>query len=76
MWVDPEARGRGVGRALLEAAEAWGRDRGCTAASLSVTAGNSPAERLYRQAGYEPTGESEPLRDGSTLSCVRMAKQL
>lgn len=76
MWVAPEARGQRVGRALLEAAEAWGRDRGCTAASLSVAEGNSPAGELYRGAGYEPTGFAEALREGSPLQCVRLAKEL
>jgi GNAT superfamily N-acetyltransferase len=76
MWVAPEARAHGVGRGLLEGAEVWGRERGCTAASLSVTAGNSAAEELYRSAGYEPTGVCEPLRDGSSLECVQLAKEL
>ncbi len=76
MWVAPEGRGKGAGRALLGAAEAWGSSRGCTTASLSVTAGNSPAERLYRSAGYRPTGTSEPLREGSDLACVEMTKPL
>lgn len=76
MWVAPEARGRGVGRALLDAAEAWGKARGCTNVSLSVTEGNSSAERLYRAAGYEPTGSTESLRDGSPLQCVELAKGL
>ena len=76
MWVAPEARGQGVGRALLGAAEAWGRDRGVARGYLAVTAGNSAAERLYTRAGYEPTGDREPLREGSDLECVWMAKPL
>jgi len=76
MWVAPEARGRGVGRALLDAAEAWGRDRGAGRGYLAVTAGNEAAERLYGHAGYEPTGDREPLREGSDLQCVWMAKEI
>lgn len=76
MWVAPEARGRGVGRALLDAAEAWGRDRGAGRGYLAVTSGNSDAERLYQRAGYEATGDREPLREGSDLQCVWMAKDL
>jgi ribosomal protein S18 acetylase RimI-like enzyme len=76
MWVAPEARGLGVGRALLDASEDWGRQRGLTAVSLSVAEGNWAAEELYRSSGYEPTGASEPLRDGSSLECVQLAKEL
>lgn len=76
MWVAPEARGRGVGRALLDAAEAWGRDRGAGRGYLAVTAGNDAAERLYEHAGYTQTGDREALREGSDLQCVWMAKEL
>ena len=76
MWVAPEVRGTGVGKGLLEAAESWGRQRGCTTAVLSVTEGNAAAESLYRAAGYRPTGGSEPLRDGSPLKCAELAKEL
>jgi GNAT superfamily N-acetyltransferase len=76
MWVGPEARGHGVGRALLAAIETWGRDRGSRRGYLAVTAGNVAAEHLYRSAGYEPTGDCEPLREGTDLECVWMAKKL
>jgi ribosomal protein S18 acetylase RimI-like enzyme len=57
MYVTPAARGRGVGRRLLDAALA----RACAmpgveVALLEVTAGNSAAERLYRSVGFEPYG--------------------
>ena len=76
MWAAPEARGRGVGRALLDAAESWGRGQGSTTAYLSVTEGNSPAQRLYRRAGYVATGADEPLKDGSALTCLELSKEL
>ena len=76
MWVAPEGRGQGVGRALLDAAESWGRDQGSTTAYLSVTEGNSPAQRLYRRAGYTEAGADEPLREGSPLTCVELSKEL
>jgi ribosomal protein S18 acetylase RimI-like enzyme len=66
MWVAPEARGRGLGqsilRTLLEHAEQLGRT-----VLLHVTAGNDGARRLYEANGFEPTGEWEPLREGSPL---------
>lgn len=49
-------RGRGVGTALLEAAEAWGRARGAKRMILDVSAANTGAQRLYERLGYEIHG--------------------
>jgi ribosomal protein S18 acetylase RimI-like enzyme len=76
MWVAPEARRQGIGRALLDAAESWGRSQGSTAEYLSVTERNSAAQHLYRRAGYIATGADEPLREGSALTCAELAKEL
>jgi len=52
MAVEPDARGRGVGSALLSAAEAAARKRGLSHIALMVTEGNSAARELYAQAGF------------------------
>jgi GNAT superfamily N-acetyltransferase len=57
MWVAPEARGRGVGDALVAAIVAWAVDRGAVALGLAVVADNEPAVRLYVRHGFVPTGE-------------------
>lgn len=44
--------GRGVGRALMEAGEAWARDRGYRLLTLDVFAGNERARSFYRRLGY------------------------
>jgi ribosomal protein S18 acetylase RimI-like enzyme len=72
MWVDPAARGGGLGRALLDAACAWLRARGCARLALTVTETNSGAIALYESAGFRLTGESEPLREGSPLRNLKM----
>jgi GNAT superfamily N-acetyltransferase len=52
------ARRRGVGAALLAAAEAWARDRGCVYVVLDYNARNADAGRFYRdRMGYRPAGE-------------------
>jgi ribosomal protein S18 acetylase RimI-like enzyme len=48
------ARRRGVGRALMQAAEAWARERGLPALSLDVWSTNERAIRFYRGLGYRP----------------------
>ena len=52
--VAPEARGRGVGTALLAAAEDWARARGYRLITLNVFLDNAGARRVYERAGYRP----------------------
>jgi ribosomal protein S18 acetylase RimI-like enzyme len=69
MWVDPSARGRGAGRALLDAVVAWAKERAANRAiRLSVTDGNDEARRLYERYGFADTGVTEPLRSNSALT--------
>ncbi|WP_329741929.1 N-acetyltransferase [Dyella sp. A6] len=51
-----EARGRGVGTALLGAAETAARRRHCREVRLEVRAGNTDAIRLYERHGYHRLG--------------------
>ena len=44
--------GRGVGRALLDAAERWCRARAYRLLTLNVFEANAAARRLYDRAGY------------------------
>jgi ribosomal protein S18 acetylase RimI-like enzyme len=52
----PEARGKGVGTALIEAAEAAARQRRCQALRLEVRTDNHAATRLYERLGYHRFG--------------------
>jgi ribosomal protein S18 acetylase RimI-like enzyme/predicted peroxiredoxin len=55
--VDPAARGRGVGRALVEAAEAEGRERDCAYLRLEIRKDNAASLGLFRSMGYKQFGE-------------------
>lgn len=50
--VLPEARRRGLARALLAALAEWGRARGAGSAYLQVVWDNAPARALYASAGF------------------------
>jgi len=50
--VEPHARGRGAGSALLAAAESYARQAGRGYISLMVTEDNAPARKLYQRAGF------------------------
>lgn len=50
--VLPAHRGRGVGRALLKAAEERARARGCAKLTLEVREDNLRARRLYEERGF------------------------
>lgn len=52
MYVDPEARGTGVGRLVLDALEQEARRSGYRALWLETHKRLEPAIRLYRSAGY------------------------
>jgi ribosomal protein S18 acetylase RimI-like enzyme len=52
MWVDPAARGLGIGRRLLAELEARAAAHGCRTVRLETNAALSEAIALYRRAGY------------------------
>jgi len=64
--VDRAGEGRGVGQALLAAAERWGEEAKYPYLTLNVFAGNDRARRIYERAGYavEWTRMLKPLRSG------------
>lgn len=57
MWVAPEARRSGVGRALVGEIAAWAESIRVDALRLHVTSGNDSARRLYEAAGFVATGD-------------------
>ena len=76
MWVDPAARGRGVGRALTEAVLDWARERGCRAIALWVTDGNAAAIALYERMGFTRTGKTDRLPSDPAFGTFEMERAL
>jgi amino-acid N-acetyltransferase len=50
--VDREHRGRGIGRVLLDDAEAWARAIGCSLVRLRSTDARTEAHQFYQHLGY------------------------
>jgi len=76
MWVAPQARGRGVARALGTAVIDWARAEGFAILVLWVTEGNVAARTLYLRLGFEVTGKREPLPSNTTLAIEEMRLDL
>src|SRR5919199_5743741 len=57
LYVEPEHRGRGHGKALLGALARLAVERGCGRMEWAVLDWNEPALRFYRQLGAVPLGD-------------------
>ena len=56
VYLHPDARGRGLGRALYTALFDRLADRGYRMALAGITLPNEPSEALHRALGFEPVG--------------------
>lgn len=61
LYVEPDARRGGLGRALVQASVASARARGCRRVELDVSEANEAALALYSGLGFG--FKSEPARD-------------
>lgn len=66
LGVAPDARGRGVGTALMREAEARARAAGKTEMTLHTTSWMTAAQAMYQRLGYERQPD-EVLPDGFVL---------
>jgi len=53
LFVDPEARRQGVGRALMNQATAYAKESGASRLQLETGIENTQAQALYEALGYE-----------------------
>ncbi|GDY69378.1 N-acetyltransferase [Streptomyces avermitilis] len=76
LWVNPTARGQGVGDYLIQAVERWGAERGARTLRLSVMPDNRKAVALYERHGFTDTGESGNLLPAGVRRERVLAKSL
>ena len=61
MWVAPEARGQGVGNALIDAVIEYARSSGASRLLLDVADHNQQAIALYARKGFKLNGKTGTL---------------
>ncbi len=74
LWVRPQARGHGVGTALVEALIGWARATGKPCVHLWVTETNHHARLLYERCGFGVTAERQPLPSDPELMEIGMVR--
>lgn len=60
--VDDGCRGKGIGNALMQAAESWARNRGVEAVVLHTRIDRADAQAFYARLGYETAATSNLMR--------------
>jgi GNAT superfamily N-acetyltransferase len=73
MFVDEAARGRGAGRAILDALERAARDLGCRRLVLETGVRQVEAVALYRRAGFVPIPPFGEYVDSPLSLCMGKA---
>ncbi|MFC4541150.1 GNAT family N-acetyltransferase [Halosolutus amylolyticus] len=68
VYVAPDARGRGVGSALLTSARDALLTRGVDDVRAMVLAGNEPGNAFYEEFGFEKVDEQETVIGGETYT--------
>jgi ribosomal protein S18 acetylase RimI-like enzyme len=72
IYLDPAARGRGLGRALMDAALAELAGAGLTTVVLWVLTANAAARRFYERAGFRLDGTAQMIDfDGTPVEEIR-----
>ncbi|HEU4493588.1 MAG TPA: GNAT family N-acetyltransferase [Rubrobacteraceae bacterium] len=61
VFVEPDSRNLGIGRALLQSVEAWAKERGANGISLQVAAANRRGRKFYEELGFREVSVYEVL---------------
>lgn len=74
MWTDPEYRGHGLGRKLVDAATTWAEGISAPYVALWVTRGNDRAIGLYRGFRFAETEAVRPTPGDPCADQIRMVR--
>ncbi len=78
MWIEPDYRGRHIGRKLVETATAWAKSgQPSVPIRLDVVTTQQDAIHLYSRCGFAPTGRVTDIPcDTKTGQCTAVARQM
>ena len=76
MFVRPQARGRGVGEAIIDTVAEWARQKDAATMHLWVTETNKHARLLYERCGFTVTAERQPLPSSPSLAEIGMQRPI
>jgi ribosomal-protein-alanine N-acetyltransferase len=74
--VDPDYRGYGYGKFMMQFALDFGLERGARSAFLEVRASNAEAQQLYTHLGFRPVGIRRRYYSNNKEDAYVMKKQL
>jgi len=74
MWVDPEFRRAGVGKALIDAVVEWAESRAVRELKLMVTSVNPGAIAFYERLGFSMTGKTAVYPNDATITEFEMVR--
>jgi GNAT superfamily N-acetyltransferase len=76
MWVAPQARRGGTGRALVEAIAAWGAGWGARKVVLWVITGNDGALEFYRRLGFRLLERGPDAESGAAYGALALERPI
>ena len=74
--VSPLLQGKGVGRALLLAAETYAKQLNCNTLTMTVISTRHELINWYKRRGFEATGEVQPFHDGTKFGVPKQPIEL
>ncbi len=76
MWVAPEVRRLGVGRALVQAVADWGASWGARRVVLWVTNVNDGAQRFYERIGFTLLDRGPEADSGRSYDALALERHI
>lgn len=76
MWVAPQRRNRGIGRALVDEVQVWAQGLGKHHLRLWVASDSAAGRRLYERAGFLYTGAQRAFPGVPSRGIVEMDLRL